>query len=131
MVDLGMMLLYLIHPFPTVYKLVSTVYRRFLHRIISILLGHNTIKIYTWSNSTPSSIGNEENIQNKEDREELVVSKSSSESHLHFNYTSSSFPHSFKGQIKANQRISNLSHFSLFNITSFSMFYFHFPYFFQ
>ena len=55
--------------------------RRFLHRINSILLGHNTIKIYTWSNSTPSGIGNEENRQNKEVREELMVSNSSSESH--------------------------------------------------
>ena len=93
MVDLGMMLLYLIHPFPTVYKLVLSLSlfvlmyqeiawdRRFLYRIISILLGHNTIKIYTWSNSTPSSIGNEENIQNRDVREEFVVSKSSSESH--------------------------------------------------
>ena len=92
MVDLGMMLLYLIHPFPTLYKLVLSLSlfvlmsqeiawdRRFLYRIISILLGPNTIKIYTWSNSTPSSIGNEENIQNRDVREEFVVSKSSSES---------------------------------------------------
>ena len=59
MVDLGMMLLYSIHPFPKVYKLVLSLSllvlmsleiawdRRFLNRIISILLGQNTIKIYT------------------------------------------------------------------------------------
>ena len=91
MVDLGMMLLYFIHPFPTVYKLVLSLLlfvlmsqeiawdRRFLYCIISILFGHNTIKIYTWSNSTPSSIGNEENIQNRDVREEFVVSKYSFE----------------------------------------------------
>ena len=87
--DDAILLLYF-HPFPTVYKLVLSLSllvlmskeiawdRRFVHIIISTLLGHNTIKNYTWSNSTPG-IGNKENIQNRDVREELVVSKSLSE----------------------------------------------------
>ena len=88
--DDAILLLYF-HPFPTVYKLVLSLSllvlmskeiawdRRFVHIIISTPLGHNTIKNYTWSNSTPSGIGNKENIQNRDVREELVVSKSPSE----------------------------------------------------